>query len=371
MATETLQTITRLTPLADVLALVSAQVTPVAPRRLSIGAAAGRVLAADAMAATLPEHAIALQDGWALAADLTLGAGSYAPALLRDIPARIEAGQAMPAGTDSVAPFDAIQVTQGRAEAVQPVNPGDGVLPAGADTDAAVPLRRAGERLRLTDCAALAAAGLADVAVREPHIIVAPLRNDGIVDAAARLIAVDIARAGGLAQVADRGTGLTEALTAQTADAVIAVGGTGNGRNDDSVHVLAREGRLALHGMALTPGETAAFGFAGARPVLLLPGRLDAALCVWLTVGRPMLRRLAGADEEREPAETVPLARKITSTVGLTELVPVRVQGGQAEPLAGKYLPLSALARSSGWVLVPAGSEGYSAGSTVQVRPWP
>ena len=90
MATETLQTITRLTPLADVLALVSAQVTPVAPRRLSIGAAAGRVLAADAMAATLPEHAIALQDGWALAADLTLGAGSYAPALLTSIPPRID-----------------------------------------------------------------------------------------------------------------------------------------------------------------------------------------------------------------------------------------------------------------------------------------
>ena len=85
-----------------------------------------------------------------------------------------------------------------------------------------------------------------------------------------------------------------------------------------------------------------------------------------------MLRRLAGAaDEEHEPAETLPLARKIASTVGLAEVVPVRRQGGQAEPLASKYLSLAALARSDGWVLVPAESEGYSAGSSVRVRPWP
>ena len=65
------------------------------------------------------------------------------------------------------------------------------------------------------------------------------------------------------------------------------------------------------------------------------------------------------------------LARKVTSTVGLTELVPVRRNGEGAEPLASKYLPLSSLSRSDGWILVPADSEGYSAGTQVQVRPWP
>jgi molybdopterin biosynthesis enzyme len=209
------------------------------------------------------------------------------------------------------------------------------------------------------------------VSAREPRIVIAPLRNDGIVDAAARLIAVDIARTGGLAQLADRGAGLADMLRTQTADAIVGIGGTGSGRNDDSVQVLAREGMLAVHGMALTPGETAALGFAGATPALLLPGRLDAALCVWLTVGRPLLRQLSGAGNEHEVLDARTLARKIASTVGLTEVVPVRVQDGRAEPLAGKYLPLSALARSDGWVLVPAESEGYSAGSNVQVRPWP
>ena len=205
-----------------------------------------------------------------------------------------------------------------------PQFPGDGVLPAGGDSDPGIPLRRAGERLRITDLAALVCAGCARVSVREPRIRVVPLR------------------------------------------------GSGSGRNDASAQTLAGAGRLVVHGIALTPGETAALGFVGPRPVLLLPGRLDAALAVWLVVGRRILNRLSLANaNEHEPAETLTLARKIASTVGLAEVAPVRRNGGQAEPLAMKYLPLSSLARSDGWILVPADSEGYAAGAQVQVRPWP
>jgi molybdopterin biosynthesis enzyme len=279
----------------------------------------------------------------------------------------------MPPDTDSVAPFDAVKKTPGGAEALVAVNPGDGVLPAGGDCDPAIPLRRAGDRLRATDLAAFAAAGLARVTVREPRIRVLPLRGSGIINAAARLVATDIERRGGAARLDEAGRGLDVALAAETADAVIAIGGTGSGRNDTSVHVLAREGRVAVHGLALAPGETAALGFAGSRPVLLLPGRLDAALAVWLVVGRHLLAALAASKhKENEATETMMLTRKVSSTVGLAELVPVRrTPEGQAEPLATHYLPLSSLTRGDGWILVPAESEGFAAGASVQVRPWP
>jgi molybdopterin biosynthesis enzyme len=199
-----------------------------------------------------------------------------------------------------------------------------------------------------------------------------PLRGSGIINAAARLLASDIERRGGALRLDDAGRDLSGVLAAENADAIVVIGGTGSGRNDASVHVLAREGRLAVHGIALTPGETAALGFVGARPVLMLPGRLDAALAVWLLVGRRILERLAATTyKESEPVETLTLARKVASTVGLAEVVPVRRNAGQAEPLATKYLPLSSLARSDGWILVPADSEGYAADSIVQVRPWP
>ncbi len=372
-ASETIQTITRLTPLADVQAMVDLDVKPVTPRTVELTAASGRTLAVDAMSRARPNVAIAIIDGWALAADLTLGAGSYAPTLLSETPHRVEVGQPMPPDTDSVAPFDALKVGKDRAEALTTINPGEGVLPAGGDCDSAIPLRRAGERLTLTGLAAFAAAGIARITVREPRIRVLPLRGSGIINSAARLLADDIERRGGSARLDDPGRDLGAVLGAESADAIVVIGGTGNGRNDNSVQTLAREARLAVHGIALTPGETAALGFAGTRPVLMLPGRLDAALAVWLLVGRRILERLAATtiSKASDPFETLTLARKVTSTVGLAELVPVRRNGGEAEPLASKYLPLSALARSDGWILVPADSEGYSAGTAVQVRPWP
>jgi molybdopterin molybdotransferase len=370
-ASETIQVISRLTPLAEVLAMADLRVKPVTPRTLDVTLAAGRTLAADAIAAARPTSSLALLDGWALAADMTLGAGGYSTVNLLHPPQRIEAGQPLPPDTDSVAPFDAIRMTANNAEALVTINPGDGVLSAGGDSDPAIPLRRAGERLRMTDLAAFAAAGLSRLAVREPRVRVLPLRGSAIVVAAARLIAGDIERRGGAVKLDDAGRDLGTVLAAESTDAIVVIGGTGSGRNDTSVHTMARDCEVAVHGIALTPGETAAFGFAGPRPILLLPGRLDAALAVWLQVGRRILDRLALAHPDREPAETLALARKVTSTVGLAELVPVRRGANGAEPLASKYLPLSSLARSDGWIMVPAESEGYSAGTPVQVRPWP
>ena len=371
-SSEVLQVIQRLTPLAEALARIDADVKAVVPRTLDVAQAAGRTLAKDASASSRPTAATALHDGWALGADATLGAGSYAPTPLPQPPSRVEAGQAMPSDTDSIAPFDAVKSTMAGAEALVALNPGEGVLAAGGDCDPAIPLRRAGERLRATDLAAFAAAGLARVTVREPRIRVLPLRGSGIIGAASRLIASDIERRGGTARLDESGR-LDVALAAETADAVVGIGGTGSGRNDTSVQVLAREGRVAVHGIALAPGETAAFGFAESRPVLLLPGRLDAALAVWLLLGRHLLAALAANKaKDNEAAETLTLARKVASTIGLTELVPVRrTPEGQAEPLATRYLPLSSLTRGDGWIVVPAESEGFPAGSAVQVRPWP
>jgi molybdopterin biosynthesis enzyme len=369
---DTKQTIARLTPLADVLALIEREVMPVTPRTIDIAAAAGRTLAADLSAPERPNAALALIDGWAVAADATAGAGGYAPAVLPQAPLRVNVGQALPAGTDSVAPLDAVRLGGTGAEALAAIVPGDGVLPAGADCGPGRPLARMGQRLRDVDVAAAAAAGIARVTVREPRLRVVAVRGDSIIGAAGRLIARDTEKRSGSARLEEAGRDLGALLASGGGEAVVAIGGTGHGRNDVSVQTLAREGRLVVHGIAISPGETAAFGFAGERPVLLLPGRLDAALAVWLTVGRRMLARLAGARQEAdEVAVTCTLARKIVSNIGLAELVPMRRSGGTVEPVARQYLSFSSLTHSDGWSLVPAESEGYPAGTPISLNPWP
>ena len=103
--------------------------------------------------------------------------------------------------------------------------------------------------------------------------------------------------------------------------------------------------------------------------MLLLPGRIDAALAVWLLLGRRMLARLAGSRRGTAMGSTARLTRKVASQPGLAEVVPVRRRGGEAEPIAIRLsVALQALAQADGWILVPADSEGYPTGTEVVVR---
>jgi molybdopterin molybdotransferase len=368
------QRIARLTPVREVHARIDALVAPIAPQAVELRAAIGRVLAADAVApAGMPMAARALRDGFAVRAETTADAGSYTPALLATVH-RVDLGDLMPPDADAVVPLDAVALDNGRHQVVAPVAAGEGVLATGADIRAGEILFRSGERLRTTGAAVLAAAGIAQVMVREPRIRLVPARADreAVLAAAHDLMARAIAAMGAKmtfatppAQAADLGAALGDA----TADAVIVIGGTGSGSRDASVHRLARAGRVEVHGIALSPGETAAFGRVHARPVLLLPGRLDAALAVWLVLGRRMLARLAGGIADA-PASGAKLARKVASPLGLADVVPVRLRDGVAEPLASGYWPLAAIAQADGWILVHPDSEGYPAGSEVVVRPF-
>jgi molybdopterin biosynthesis enzyme len=278
----------------------------------------------------------------------------------------------MPVGADAVAPLDVVLRRHGQVEIGAPVGSGEGVLPAAADA-AGQTLGREGTRLTRLQAAALSATGVAHALVREPNVhLVSNQPRDAVIDAAVNLIANEIAALGGRVWHAETSSdrSLEQALGDATAHATIAIGGTGAGRNDTSVVTLARRGRVEAHGIALAPGETAAFGLVGSRPVLLLPGRLDAALAVWLVIGRHLLVRLTGCSEP-ELVTKASLARKIASPLGLAEVVPMRVHAGSAEPIASGYVPFSALAQANGWVLVPAESEGYPPGSEVVIRPWP
>jgi molybdopterin biosynthesis enzyme len=369
VADSELQRIARLTPLAEVLSSFDLSVGPVAPRREMLAQAVGLTLAADAVApAGHPQTALALRDGFAVRSDETLDASAYAPALLSPPPMRIDAGEPLPPGADAVAPLDATEMRGEQVFALAAVTAGDGVLLPDTDTTAGLKLRLAGARLRHIDMAFLTALGIEHVMVRQPRIRVVPTRTDRVAQGAAAFVAEAINGESGTA-ITDNAT-LEVALNDASADAVIAIGGTGGGRNDNSVTTLARLGRVQFHGIGIAPGETTALGFIGARPVLLLPGRIDAALAGWLTVGRRLLARLAFRLIEDQPF-SAELGRKITSPLGFAEVIPVRRRLGKVEPIAAGYLSMQALARAEGWILVPAGSEGYPPGAHVVVRPWP
>jgi molybdopterin biosynthesis enzyme len=354
---ESPQRIARLAPIADVLARVAALARPVAPYELPVTDAHGCVLAADVAAReALPRGPTALWDGWTVRAEAVADAGPYAPVRLAAAPAWVDADGALPADMDAVLPPDAITGNEVHASATA----GDGVLGAAADMAAGQVLRRAGEQLRAADVAVLRAAGLTQVSVREPIVRVVSIGADSVASAIAR-------------GVSSRGANVLvqqdlEAAIASDGDAIIVVGGTGY--NETSVSAVRRAGQVDIHGFGLSPGESAALGSVGTKPVLMLPARLDGALATFLVVGDALLRRLTG-NATSGPVMPVKLARKIVSTIGMAEVVPVRRTGEGVEPVASGYWPLQALAAADGWVYVPPESEGFAAGTMVDMRALP
>ncbi len=364
------QRIARLTPLDDVLASIAASVKPVVPRKVDLAAAFNRALAQDvAIATAQPAEPRALRDGYAVRAEDIADAGPYAPVPLA-APKRVDVGEALPPDTDAVVPLDAVTTRGAIVQAVAPAAAGDGVLPNEGDVRAGDVIARKGWRLNNFNLAMLALGGCRDVTVREPRIRLVKARADAdpVLDAIVDLLARALDARG--CAVRRSAGDLPAALADSGSDAVIGIGGTGNGRSDTSVQALAGVANAVTHGIAISPGETAAFAMAGPRPVVLLPGRMDTAIAGFLTIMLPVIDRLS---ESREPASdtTATLARKVASPIGLAEVVPVRLARGQVEPIASGYWPLGLLADTDGWLLVGADSEGFPAGSQVVIRPWP
>jgi molybdopterin biosynthesis enzyme len=146
-------------------------------------------------------------------------------------------------------------------------------------------------------------------------------------------------------------------------DMLITIGGSGVGRTDATIAALAERGEVIAHGIALQPGRTAAVAKIGKTPVMALPGAPDQALAAWWTLALPVLERLSGL-LPRTPV-TLPLLRKIASSVGIAEIVLLEKIDAGWMPLAVGDLSLTTIARSDAWLAVPGGSEGFAAGTPV------
>ncbi|MET0277824.1 MAG: molybdopterin-binding protein [Pseudorhodoplanes sp.] len=362
------QRIGRLTSLADVVDAIG-RCAPVEPREVATAEAFGYILAADVVSArAIPAASVALRDGWAVNAEATRDAGPYAPLQLEPPPRRIDAFTPLPPGADAIAPPDAVSLAGGQLQITAPVAPGESVLPISGDVPKSGLLLAAGARLRASDIAVLMAAGVNQLRVRAPRLTIVNTKP-GVLEPVVQFVA-NAAKAAGASVTVDGDENLDAALRAGSADAVIGIGGTGSGRKDRAVNALSRAGKLFCHGIGLAPGDTTAFGHIKGRPTLLLPGRVDAAIASWLVLGRALLARLAD-HHTADAAQPAKLCRKVTSTVGISELVTLRLSEDGATPLASGFASLQQLAQADGWMLVPAESEGYAAGTMVQVRPLP
>jgi molybdopterin molybdotransferase len=362
-------------PLDAAIAWVNAATGSLDREDVPLPTAAGRVLTQALHAPRpIPGNDRAALDGFAVQASATFGASSYNPIRLPLI--GVAAGDALPAGTDAVVPLQLAEPDdQAFIEIVEAFAAGDNVEQQGAVATAGATLLAAGTRLAAHHLGLLGVAGLSRVAViRRPRVRI--LRTKPSQDGASEagngwMIRAAVKRDGAMIEkcaAIDRDQSAIEAALVETdSDIALVIGGTGRGRNDHSAAALANVGELAIHGVALRPGETTGLGrTVSGMLVALLPGA--PASCLWayeLLAGRA-IRRLGGhAAGLPYRSREVIAARKIVSSLGLTEICPVRFRAADAvEPLPSfAETGLMAAARAAGFVIVPQASEGYPQGA--------
>jgi molybdopterin biosynthesis enzyme len=341
---------------------------PIAAHSIAIGEAAGRVLAEPLRCdVPVPARAIAVREGWAVSAAAVVGASAYSPVLMAQRPTWVETGDVMPPGSDAVLPSDGVSLDHGLVTVLSGAAPGEGVRRAGEDLAVGSILWAAGERLRATDIAVAHGIGIRRALVRTARVRIVSVAA-GDTDMTGDLVAAWVEAQGAaverLRPRSPETSPIGAALRQDGADLIVVVGGTGLGHGDHAAEALAQAGSLIAHGLALRPGETSGCGLVGPTPVILAPGRPDAALAATLMLVLPCLDRMMAASSPR-PSVSGRLTRKIASTVGLTELVLLRICGHSLEPIAVADVTLAAISQGRAWLAVAPDSEGCAAGETV------
>ena len=393
----------------EALERILATVRVLEPERVPILEALGRVLAEEVVAdRNIPPLPNSAMDGYAVRAADVAGV----PARLRVIaeaPAgrlcaaevgpgtavRIMTGAPIPAGADTVVPFEHTRVVQDEScatiEVLRETRPGANVREAGEDVRTGQVVLTPGRVLRPQEIGMLAALGRTEVAViRRPRVailatgdeVVPPWETPGpgqIRDANSYTVAAQVRQYGGvpliLGIVRDEETlvreGVRRAL-AERADLIVTSGGVSIGDFDLVKQVLAAEGEMRFWSLNMKPGRPLAFGVVGGVPLVGLPGNPVSAMVATELFVRPAVLKMQGFTEWPWPELRARLTDPIVRKDGRRHYLRVRLRetpGGWEATLTGDQGSgiLSSLVQADGLAVIPEDVDHLPAGAEVRV----
>ncbi len=327
-------------------ARVVAAFSPTNSETVSIANAAGRVLAADAIAKLdQPPAPVSAIDGYAVrAADVAnvpaalrvIGSSPaghpYAGAIVSGEAVRSFTGDVVPDGADTIViqedtDSDATSVTIKAAPKA-----GQHVRVKGLDFQSGAALAVAGRRLSARDVSLLAAGDIATVVVRRKPVIAIAATGDelsrpgekrkpgGIVASSSYGLAAMIEDWGGITRDLGILPDTEEAIagiaaSVKDADIVVTLGGASVGDHDLIQKALGPKGfALDFWKIAMRPGKPLIFGRLGATPLLGLPGNPVSSLVCAILFLKPAIAALLGT-----AAETPQISAKLIAALGAND----------------------------------------------------
>ena len=318
---------TAMISVAEALGPVLAKLAPVSPMDVAVSEATGLVSAETVVVpSALPADPVALRGGYAVSSLDCIGASPQSPVWLSAMPVAVQAGEVLPPGCDAVLPKDGFSLAGHVAEIMRTVAPGENARLRGHELRHGDVLVEAGTLLSAMTALLLQEAGVARLAIRAPRVAVQPGPP-----ASFRWV---------LAMLAGAGCRLVD-------------------QDPDLALVWSTESESRL---ALVPGDLAFVAHDKSVPVVALPRRFDGVIAAYFALVLPIIERLRGAPE---PLHYGTLRRKLTSTIGMSEIALFRTLPDGLDPLATGAVTLQALAQADRIALVAPDCEGYPAGTTI------
>ncbi|HEV2562194.1 MAG TPA: gephyrin-like molybdotransferase Glp [Rhizomicrobium sp.] len=389
----------------EAVARIVSAFAPVEAESVSIGYAAGRVLAADAIARfDQPPFPVSAMDGYAV----RVGDIDQVPVSLRVIgsaPAghpfnrkigvgeavRIFTGGVVPEGADTIVIQEDTDATGDTVTIKEIPKLHRHIRKAGLDFRAGDVLAVAGRRLTARDVSLIAAGDIASVSVRRrPRIAFAATGDElskpgearkqgGIVDSSVYGLAALIEKWGGEAIDLGIVPDAAEAIAAlprraANADLLVTLGGASVGEHDLIQKALGPEGfKLDFWKIAMRPGKPLIFGRLGALPLLGLPGNPVSTLVCAILFLRPAITAMLGTGTSATLLNAK-LATDLPANDSRQDYIRARLTLANGEWLAEPFAiqdssMLSTLAAADALILHTPHAPAIPAGGRVDILP--
>ncbi len=361
-----------------------------------------RVLASDIIAKiNVPHFRKSAMDGYAVIASDTFGASNTKPKELEIIESvtagvipkkdlgegeciSITTGAPMPEKADGVLMVEYTEREGDKLTCYKSCAPGDNVISVGSDVKKDEIVLKSGTKVLPSHIGVLSAIGVSRITVkRKPRVAYFSTGNEilGIQEKLApgkihdinsytiinalKKLDCEIVK---LEVVRDDKKLLKEKMLEglERADFLVISGGSSLGGEDFLKESVEELGDVLVHGIAVKPGKPVLVGRINERLVLGLPGYPASALSNFYILVKPVIERMIGVKTQSVTLKAK-LSRKIASTIGRFEFLPVLIRDGEAIPVLKGSSAITTMALADGYVEIEENNEVLEKGEEVEV----
>ena len=153
----------------------------------------------------------------------------------------------------------------------------------------------------------------------------------------------------------------------EMADFLLLSGGSSLGEEDLTAEAVKELGEVLVHGIAVKPGKPVLIGKVKNKLILGLAGYPASALSNFYILVLPMIDRMLGA--KRKPRIVKgKITKKIVSTIGRYEFLPVRISEDRAIPIQKGSSAIASLADADGFIEIDENTEVLEKGAEVEIK---